>query len=377
MLFTPLNNEHKQLKAKMVEFAGYEMPVMYSSVKEEYNAVRSACGIFDISHMAPILLSGENVKAMIDFITCRRLDRITQGQVLYNALVHDKGGVIDDITFYMLDDSTYMTIANAANKQKVLDYFSSVVNDTQKNFSQVNIRPYSDYILMAVQGPTAKDLVAKTAEQQGFAFDEIFYYEFSLLKKKQEVYNFTNGLPSIISRTGYTGEDGYEILLPMADGKSFWNNIIKQGALPCGLAARDTLRMEVFYPLYGHELSMEWTPLQGGIGWAVDLDKNFAGKDVMAKQKAEGHARIRGFILEEDGVPRQGFAILDAEGKQVGEVTSGSFSFTWNKGFGLAFLDKEHVAPKQELWVDIRGKRKKIKTYGLSPYKGSICKRPK
>lgn len=367
MLTTPLNQQHKNLKAKMIDFAGFQMPVSFSSVKEEYLAVRQKCGVFDISHMAPILLHGDGTQEMLDTVTSRRLDRISNGQVQYNVLLNSQAGIVDDVTFYMLEKNNYMVIANAANKEKVLTHLS----ETQKKFPQVKIVPYEDYILLALQGPQAMQALEKT--NFNWSFLDIFYYEFSILQGVQD--SFANKLPPIISRTGYTGEDGFEILLPKKTGENFWQRLLQEGVTPCGLAARDTLRMEVFYPLYGHELSIDQTPLQSGLSWLVDWDKDFLGKEIMLAQKEKGHGRVRGFVLEEEGVPRQGFSVLNDNNEKVGEVTSGSFSFMQNKGFGLAFLEKEYSKAGLLLQVDIRGKKRKMKTFATSPYKGSIKKR--
>lgn len=373
MLITPLNQEHLHLKAKMVEFAGYQMPVMYSSVKDEYLAVRKNCGVFDISHMAPLYVRGMQSAQMLESITCRKLEGIENYQVLYNAFTDAHGRVVDDVTIYKIGRYDYMVIANASNREKVSRY----LQESKEKFTETEILPYKDYILLALQGPNSQEQLFSVCRAHSMSLQEIYYYEFSLVQNAEELtQRFADGLPFVVSRTGYTGEDGYEILLPIEQGKSFWNFFMNAGVCACGLAARDTLRMEVFYPLYGHEFDLQKTPLQGGIGWAVDFDKEFAGKQILQKQKEDGFARTRGFILQEDGVPRQGFAVVNAEGKQVGEVTSGSFSFTWNKGFGIAYLAKEYTKPGQELFVDIRGKHKPIKTYGLSPYKGSIYKRP-
>lgn len=368
MLTTPLHREHKNRKAKMIEFAGYHMPVSFSSVKEEYLAVRQNCGVFDISHMLPIWLGGNNCQEMLDAITSRRLNRMANGQVQYNVLLNEQAGVVDDVTFYRLAENNYIVIANAANKNKVINH----LEQAQKKFPQVDVIPYEEYILLAVQGPQAEEVLKKTNIDRSFL--KTFYYEFVVLPNEQE--SFQNKLPPIISRTGYTGEDGFEILLSQKKGKNLWQELLQQGAVPCGLAARDVLRMEVFYPLYGQELSLERTPLQSGLSWLVDWDKDFEGKEIMLAQKEQGHDRVRGFWLEEGGgVPRSGFAIFNDKDEKVGEVTSGSFSFLQNKGFGLAYLEQKYSKANLFLWLDIRGKKQKIKTFATSPYKGSIKKR--
>ncbi|RME90337.1 MAG: glycine cleavage system aminomethyltransferase GcvT [Candidatus Hydrogenedentota bacterium] len=363
---TPLNEYHKSLKAKMVPFAGFEMPVQYESVKKEYEAVRNTCAWFDISHMAPIFLSGKDAYSFLEYLTCRSLASLQQGQVLYNAIINEQGGVVDDVTIYHFPDQTWMLIVNAANKWKVLEFFNK-----QKNQYDVQITPAENYVLLAVQGKESPNALKSIWDLiSSKSFPDIYYYEFSTLPNQSQ----ENFIP-MISRTGYTGEDGFEILLPASKGMELAEKLTDNHCVPAGLAARDLLRLEMFYPLYGHELKETWTPYESGLGWLVSKDKEFLGKQEMLKKKENMQRRIRGFQLVEAGVPREGYAVFNQNGSEIGEVTSGGFSFQWNCGFGMAFLDLAYAKEGSTIYVDIRGQKKEAKVLAKSPYKGSIVRR--
>ena len=364
MKTTALNQKHKDIKAKMVEFAEFEMPISYGQIKDEYFAVRQACGMFDISHMAPIILQGktEYLTSFLNRITCKEVTAISKGEVQYNAMINHQGGLVDDITIYYLNNDKFMVIANASNRDKVLDYMNA------ENKESVEIKPGENYILLAVQGPKAEETLYRLLQKKELSFNEIYYYECS------ELSNSSDEFTTVLSRTGYTGEDGFEVLLSTEDGLALFNSLLDAGTKPCGLAARDVLRLEVFYPLYGNELNAERTPYESGIGWLVSPDKEFNGKDIVIASK--GNSNVRGFLMLEDGVPRKDYPIVTADDENIGSVTSGGFSFQWNKGFGMANLKKGYTKKDTEIFIEIRGQKKPARVYAKSPYQGSIKRRP-
>ena len=363
---TPLFEEHLALKGKMVEFAGYQMPVSYGQIKEEYDAVRNRVGLFDISHMAPIYIRGEaaEIISFIDQVTCKNIAEIARGQVQYNALVNEQGGLVDDITVYHVDANLYAIIANASNKEKVLKFLDKVKSE---NGSNVTIDAVEDYVLMALQGPGSEEILKKVFAAHNLPVADIYYYECSPLP--------LGDFPALLSRTGYTGEDGFELLLDIKKGSAVFKDLVSNGARPCGLASRDLLRLEVFYPLYGNELNETDTPFQSGIGWLVSKDKDYIGKEkVEATRQNPGH-RVRGFIFEDEGVTRKDYKGYSSDNREIGSVTSGGFSFTWGKGFGMARIDAAYASKGTDIYVDIRGQKKKAEVLAKSPYQGSIKKR--
>lgn len=368
---TPLFELHKTLGGKMVPFAGYSMPVSYGAIRDEYFAVRDSAGFFDISHMAPVLFSGSGAEAFLEYLTCKKIEGLKQGQVIYNALMNPNGGVVDDITVYRLDSKRLMVIFNAANKEKALKYLEE--QRASLNELDVTIEPATDYVLLAIQGPASKSIVETLCKENlKCALPDIYYYECGLLSIEAKGANFS----PMISRTGYTGEDGFELLLPQTAGIAAAEYLSEGRCRPCGLASRDLLRMEVFYPLYGHELKEDWTPYEGGIGWLVDLDKDFLCRDILAAKKENTTSRIRGFRLKEQGVPREGFKVFNKNNQEIGFVTSGGFSFLWNAGFGMAFVKIEDAKKGSEIFIDIRGQKKSAEVLIKSPYRGSIVRRP-
>ena len=379
---TPLYQEHQKLQARFTSFAGFEMPLFYSGVKEEYWAVRKKTGLFDISHMAPVLIKAEHTREIVNYlnyITCRDLSKLKPSQVQYNALINQNGGVVDDVTIYALDPLFFMLIANASNRMPVLKHLKYYQNQLS---SRCQIEPLKNHSLVALQGPSSQGVI-QNLKSITAATKNLYYYECALLDSKNAP------MPAVISRTGYTGEDGFEILLDQDQGISLWEEIIDLGVPPCGLASRDLLRMEVFYPLHGQELSAEKTPVESGIGWLVDDQKNFLGKQEILSRKRNPQKKTMGFKLLEEGIPRAGCEIFElvnpsAQGepgwenyKKVGTVTSGSYSFQWERGFGMACLDASRSQEGQKLFLKIRNQMKKIVLFTKSPYKGSILRRPR
>jgi len=359
---TPLYESHKELGAHMVPFAGFEMPVFYKSIKEEYEAVRHNSGVFDISHMAAIAISSKNLEAIsfINSLTCRDIEPMQNYSVQYNAIMLPEGGLLDDITIYRIDQNHYYMVVNASNKDNVLDYLST----NQKNHQDVTIRLLENSIFIAVQGKNSETLLKKAGLFDEVDFNNLFYYEFASLKKDD----------TFISRTGYTGEDGFEFLLDVDAGATAWKKLIDAGAIPCGLGARDILRMEMFYPLYGNELNRDRTPLESSLKWIFSNDKEFMGKEVALKKGVK--QKICGFLMKEKGaIPRTGYKVMDPGGQQIGVVTSGGFSFQWNCGFGIAYLNHESAKTDTPVSIEIRDKLHPATLYTKSPYQGSIKKR--
>lgn len=366
---TPLHQNHIKLGAKMVEFAGYEMPLSYKEIKSEYTAVREGCGIFDISHMAPIEIVSadpEKSQSLINHITCRDISELKPGEVQYNALMLKNGGLLDDITVFYEKPGKYFLVVNAANRENAIEYFSGL-DASLKEGSQIN--ETGNYAMIAVQGPESESIIQKALGGSSLLsrWNELYYYEFQSLEEMP--YGF-------VSRTGYTGEDGFEIMLPASSGVELWEKLIQAGAMPCGLASRDLLRMEVFYPLYGNELNHERTPYESGLAWLVSPEKEFTGKEKVMAAKTNGTKRVRGFIMEQKGhIPRSGYKVLDQQGNEAGVVTSGGFSFQWGLGFGIAFLNKELSKNNTAISIEIRNQAKPAHVLSKSPHKGSIKKR--
>jgi len=354
MKTTPLFDEHKTLNAKFTEFAGYNMPVSYGAVKDEVTAVRTACGMFDVSHMLPIFLradSHEKLTRALDRVCVRQTGKLKPGKAQYNALYNEAAGLVDDVTISSISETHFTLVANAGNRDAVVAHLQKYCGN------DIQIEPWSDYTLIAVQGPKAADFLAKR-----FKFlSELFYYEVKLAAPKL-----------FIGRMGYTGEDGFEIACSAADGVSLWRELVAAGVKPCGLASRDVLRLEALMPLYGHELSVELRPQESGIAFIYQDHDCIAAREMREKPVAQTTC---GFHLTSEGVPRQGYKVVTTDGAAVGEVTSGTFSFTKNYGMGMMRIA---LASKSEpLFIDIRGERKPLQVLEKSPLTTSVRRRPK
>lgn len=351
---TPLFDEHKKLNAKFTEFAGYNMPVSYGAVKDEVTAVRERCGMFDVSHMLPISLkadSREKLVAGLSRVCVRVPDKLKAGKAQYNALYNENAGLVDDITISAISDTHWLIVANAGNRDVDVALLRKHIADL------IEVKPWEDYTLIAVQGPKAAEFLAKK-----FSFlDEMYYYEVRLPDDK-----------TFVGRMGYTGEDGFEIACSTAEGIKLWQDLKGAGVTACGLAARDVLRLEALMPLYGHELSMELRPQESGIPFIYADHDCIAPKAL--REKPVAHV-THGFHMKSEGVPRQGYAIVKADGAKAGEVTSGTFSFTKNYGMGMMRIDS--AAKAGELFVEIRGEKKPIAILEKAPITGSVRRRPK
>ncbi|MBP7148453.1 MAG: glycine cleavage system aminomethyltransferase GcvT [Acidobacteria bacterium] len=357
---TPLLEEHRKLGGKIVPFAGYEMPVRYSGDIEEHLAVRRAAGLFDVSHMGEVDIRGPGAAAYVDYVTPSRISALPIGKVAYSGLTTEAGTFVDDILAYHLGDAHFMFVVNASNRDKDVAWLL----EHARRFD-VRVRDVSDETaLIAIQGPLAREIVAGVAE--GFNGLEVPYYNV--------VSGKVAGKPAMASRTGYTGELGYEILLANADAVHVWNALLDagrgRGVMPAGLGARDTLRLEAALPLYGNDIDDTTTVLEAALDFIVDWSKeSFIGREALARQRETGPARLRcGFELEGRGIPRHGQPVLVA-GKEVGVATSGGWAPFLQKGIGMAYLPAGMAQPDTAIEVDVRGRRLPGKVVALPFYK--------
>lgn len=340
---TPLYEAHVRLGGRMVPFAGFEMPVQYTAgALKEYMAVREGgAGLFDISHMGQVRVTGPESLAFLQYVTTNDVSRLVDGQVQYSALLGEAGTFIDDITTYRISDTEYYLCINAANRHKDVAHL-----DAQAARFNVSVVDESDETtLLALQGETAQALLQPLAD---IDLESIGYYRFATTG--------ICGAEAIVSRTGYTGEDGFELYLPNGAAVDVWKSLITAGAQPIGLAARDMLRTEMGYALYGHEISDAVTPVEARLMWITKLEKgDFIGREAVAARKAQGpRQRLIALKLTERGIPREHYGVL-ADGEKVGEVTSGMHSPLLGCGVALAYVPSEH-ADSDSLGVEIRGK---------------------
>jgi aminomethyltransferase len=321
---TPLYEEHKSLGARLVDFAGWEMPVQYEGIKAEHIAVRNRAGLFDVSHMGEVVFWGPDAEEAVQRLVTRDVTRQETGQAGYSAVCYEDGGTVDDVIVYRRPDD-FLVVVNASNREKDLDHFRENTRHLDVEVADAS----DDWALLAVQGPEAAGIL------QGFTDADL-----SNLKPFRFVEGEIGGAKTIISRTGYTGEDGFELYLSPDDAPHVWRELLEAGATPAGLGARDTLRLEAGMCLYGNELDPETTPLEAGIGFAVHLDKEqeFIGQEALRREKAEGLGKkLVGFEVEGRGIARHDYPVRAGE-ENVGRVTSGTLSPTLGKAIGLALV---------------------------------------
>ncbi len=336
---TKLYEEHISLGAKMVPFANYDMPIQYSSVKEEIFAVRKSCGVFDVSHMGEFFIEGAETEKAIDYLLPNDFSSLDVGKAMYSPLLDLDGHIIDDLIAYKLSSSKSLICVNAANIEKDFQWISSQLKDFNISLSDQS----GDYSLLAIQGP---DSLKK--------LNEIFDNSINL--SSISTYGVMESVKNLIfARTGYTGEDGFEIFGPHEEIKTIWRQLIKNNVKPCGLASRDTLRLEACYPLYGQELNQNLNPLECGLKWTIKMHKSeFIGKNAL--EKAAVDYKLIKFFLEK-GIPRAKSKILSPSGESIGEVTSGTFSPVFNKGIGMGLIKKDNISEEGDLLIEIRGKK--------------------
>ena len=345
---TPLYLCHVEAGARLVDFAGWEMPVQYAGVIEEHRAVRTAAGLFDVSHMGEIRVEGPGAEALLQRLTPNDVAKLAPGRAHYSGLLTERGTYVDDLLVYRLAADDFLVVVNASNAPR--DH--AWIAERAGGQDHVQVTDESDrYALIALQGPKAVEILTPLATPGAAA---LRYYGFL----EGEV----AGRPAIISRTGYTGEDGFELYLAPEDAPEVWRRLIADGAAhglqPAGLGARDTLRLEAAMALYGHEIDETTTPFEAGLGWVVKLGKgDFAGRDALAAQRAAGVPRqLVGFEVQGRGIARQGHAVLSPQGEALGAVTSGTWSPTFEKALGMAYVPTALAAPGTPLAIDVRGK---------------------
>ena len=347
---TTLSQTHIDMGAKMAPFAGYNMPLQYSSVKEEVIAVRENAGVFDVSHMGEFFVNGKDAISFVDYIVTNDFQNAEMNKAVYSPLCREDGTVIDDLIAYKLDQEEVLICVNAANIEKDWEWISS----QSSNFDIELTNRSEDYSLLAVQGPKSEEILKKL---EVFPVENFPYYSAKKLNFKGE--------DIVIARTGYTGEDGCEIFCSHELVKSLWSQLIDAGVSPCGLAARDVLRLEVCYPLYGHELKNDLTPLDSALKWTVRLEKNkFIGKESLANALPT-HSLVK--LSLEKGIPREGYAILNEQDQEIGVVTSGTMSVTTGKGIALGLIEKSKFPENKQFKINIR-KNNITATYHTKPF---------
>lgn len=345
---TALYDTHVALGAKMVPFAGFEMPVQYSGVTEEHFAVRENAGVFDVSHMGQFFVEGPEAKALLQHITSNNVDALADGQAQYSCLPNGNGGIVDDLIVYKMSDEKYFVVVNASNIDKDWAQFEKY----NGQFGAKMTNASDEMSLLAIQGPKATEALQKLTDTN---LSDIPYYHFTIgqVAGVQDV---------IISNTGYTGSGGFEIYFKNEDAEKLWSEVLKAGEalgmIPCGLAARDTLRLEKGFALYGNDIDDTTSPLEAGLGWITKLDKGeFVDSEFLKKQKEEGVTRkLVGFEMKEKAIPRHDYPVVDAEGNSIGKVTSGTMSPMKKVGIGMAYVDKPHFKVGSEIYIQIRNK---------------------
>ncbi|MBF6608719.1 MAG: glycine cleavage system aminomethyltransferase GcvT [Flavobacterium sp.] len=356
---TALSHIHEQLGAKMLPFAGYNMPITYEGVNAEHETVRNAVGVFDVSHMGEFLVSGPNALDLIQKLCSNDASVLTVGKAQYSCLTNENGGIVDDLIIYKIKEEQYLLVVNASNIEKDWNWISqrNDVGAELKNISE-------DYSLLAIQGPKAVEAMQSLSS---IDLSAIKYYHF-------EVADFAGIEHVIISATGYTGSGGFEIYCKNSEVEQIWTKVFEAGASygikPIGLAARDTLRLEMGFSLYGNDIDDTTSPLESGLGWITKFTKEFTASDLLKKQKEEGIKRkLVAFELTERGVPRQGYEIVDGNGNIIGNVTSGTMSPSMNKGIGLGYVTIENSALDSEIFIRIRKNDVAAKIVKLPFYK--------
>lgn len=342
----------------MVEFAGWSMPVQYGGVLDEHRAVRQRAGLFDVSHMGEIRVAGPGAEVFLQRLTPNNVERLSPGRAHYSGLLNERGGYLDDLLVYRLGDEEFLIVVNAANVESDFDWIRGHASDgvTVENVS-------ADYALLALQGPRALDILARLTDTE---LEEVRYYRFARGRVADR--------DAILSRTGYTGEDGFELYVAPDDAPAIWRRLLEagepEGLVPAGLGARDTLRLEAGMALYGHELDAETTPWEAGLDWVVKLDTgDFIGRRALLEQQETGVARrLLGFEVERRGIAREGHSVL-VDGEPAGRVTSGTFSPTFEKALGMAYVPADIAEPGRQVEIEVRGRRLPARLVALPFYR--------
>jgi aminomethyltransferase len=357
---TALTHIHEELGAKLVPFAGYNMPVSYEGVNAEHETVRSGVGVFDVSHMGEFLITGKDALALVQKVTSNDASKLVDGQAQYSCLPNSDGGIVDDLIVYRLEEEKWLLVVNASNIDKDWAWISShnTMNAEMRNLSE-------DYSLLAIQGPKAIEAMQSLTSED---LSAIKFYTF-------KVSDFAGIEHVIISATGYTGSGGFEIYCKNSEVEQVWKKVMEAGAeygiKPIGLAARDTLRLEMGYCLYGNDIDDSTSPLEAGLGWITKFTKDFINSENLQKQKERGlENRLIGFELNERGIPRQGYDIVDGNGKKIGRVTSGTMSPSLGKGIGMGYVPTIFKDPGTQIHIQIRKNAVPATVVRLPFYKG-------
>lgn len=348
---TPLYDDHLKLNAEMIEFFGWEMPIRYTTLVEEHEAVRNEAGLFDVSHMGEIRIKGNDAGTFVQKLFTNDISKLVDGQVIYGFFLNEKGTVVDDLLVYRVNPSEFLLVVNASNVDKDYEW----VKSHQSDYDVEVINESDDTAEVALQGPKAQEILQKLTD---FDLNEIKFFHFV---------NPVNiaGVDCLVSRTGYTGEDGFEIYTTNDKISQIWNEILKAGegiVKPTGLGCRDTLRFEASLPLYGNELSDKVTPVTAGFGFFVSKEADFIGSDVIRQERADGSTKkIVGLEVIDRGIVRQGNEVFVPDGDQIGEITTGYFSPTLKKTIALALIDAQYAKIGEPLEVKVRNRKLKAK----------------
>ncbi len=358
---TALYDKHIALGAKMVPFAGYEMPVQYTGVNDEHRNVREAAGLFDVSHMGEFFVSGENALEFLQWVTSNDVSKLFPGKVQYTCLPNGKGGIVDDLLVYCISETEYLLVVNASNIEKDWKWLQS-----QNKFG-AKLEDASDhYSLLAVQGPKATEALQTLTEVD---LSEMDYYTFTA--------DQLGGVDDvIISATGYTGAGGFELYVPNEHAEEIWDAVLKAGEAvgmkPAGLAARDTLRLEMGFCLYGNDIDDTTSPIEAGLGWITKFTKDFVDADVLKGHKENGTSRrLVAFEMIDRGIPRKDYEIVNAEGEKIGVVTSGTMSPSLGTAIGLGYVANDYKSPDSEIFIQVRNKNLKAKVVKLPFFKNA------
>ena len=353
---TPLNAVEHELGGKMIDFGGWELPVQFTGILDEHQAVRTRAGLFDVSHMGEILVKGPESLALLQQATCNDVSKLEDGRAQYNGLLYPTAGFVDDILIYRMAGDDYFVVVNAANSDKDFEWLQECAKGMDVDVTNAS----ADYAQLALQGPDSEHILQPLTDVD---LSSMKYYRFARGK--------VDGASAIVSRTGYTGEDGFEIYVPPADGPRIFKKLLETGNVtPCGLGARDTLRLEAKMALYGNDIDHSTTPLEADLGWIVKLEKgDFMGRDVLERERAEGPRRkLVGFEMVDRGIARHGYPVVDGK-EEIGVVTSGTHSPTLKKAIGLAYLPLDKSAPGTTFSILIRGKEARARVVPTPFYK--------
>ncbi len=356
LMKTPLNEVEKELGGKMVDFGGWELPVQFSGILDEHEAVRTHCGLFDVSHMGEVTVKGPAALELLQRSTCNDVSKLEDGRAQYNGLLYPTAGFVDDILIYRNGQDDYFVVVNASNAPKDYEWMADCAKGMDVEVKNVS----ADYAQLALQGPDAQHLLQPLTDVD---LGSIKYYRFAIGQ--------VDGAPAIVSRTGYTGEDGFEVYVAPSVAPRIWRKLLASGEVkPCGLGARDTLRLEARMALYGNDIDATTTPLEADLGWIVKLEKgDFFGRDVLQREKAEGPRRkLVGFEMIDRGIGRHGYPIVDGT-EEIGVVTSGTHSPTLKKAIGLAYLPQGKSGLGSEFTILNRGKETRARVVPTPFYK--------